>query len=75
MANENSVRFTLSDTTHVVVKKILNNKYDFELTLPNGNRKTFIWLVNDENEYMDRKGVSDRLISEAVNVFASIMNA
>jgi len=75
MANENYVRFTLSDATHVVVKKVLNNKYDFELTLPNGNRKTFIWLANDEQEYRDRKGISDGLIDEAVNVFAGIMNA
>jgi hypothetical protein len=75
MANENPVRFTLSDSTHVVVKKVPNNKYDFELTLPNGNRKTFIWLANDENEYTDKKGIADGLVNEAVHVFAGIMNA
>jgi hypothetical protein len=75
MTNENPVRFTLSDTTHVVVKKVLNNKYDFELTLPNGNRKTFIWLENNENEFIDRKGISDKLITEAVTMFVRMMNA
>ena len=46
-----------------------NNKYDFELTLPNGNRKTFISSVNALNEFGDRNGNIDGRIIEAVQQF------
>ena len=59
MANEESIRFTLSDETRVIVKKVTNNKYDFELTLINGNRKTFRWSNSDANEFGDRNGNID----------------
>jgi hypothetical protein len=74
MANDNSIRFTLSDDTHVIVKKVTNNKYDFELTLPNGNRKTFIWSANASNEFGDRNGNIDGRITEAVQQFLGDLN-
>ena len=74
MANEYPIRFTLTDDTNVIVKKVTNNKYDFELTLSNGNRKTFIWTINIE-QFCDRTGSIDPLIAEAVNQFVIIMNA
>jgi hypothetical protein len=74
MANDSSIRFTLSDDTHVIVKKVTNNKYDFELTLPNGNRKTFIWSENSSNEFGDRNGNIDGRITEAVQQFLGTLN-
>ena len=74
MANEDSIRFTLSDDTRVIVKKVTNNKYDFELTLTNGNRKTFRWHDNDANEFGDRNGNIDERISEAVQRFQHTLN-
>ena len=74
MANEESIRFTLSDDRNVIVKKVTNNKYDFELMLINGNRKTFRWCNNDANEFSDRKGNIDGRISEAVKQFQHTLN-
>ncbi len=74
MANEGSIRFTLSDDTRVIVKKVTNNKYDFELTLANGNRKTFRWANDDVNEFGDRNGNVDKRITEAVQQFRSTLN-
>ncbi len=74
MANDDSIRFTLSDTTSVIVRKVTNNKYDFELKLPNGNRKTFIWSINDANEFSDRHGNTDGKIIEAVQQFLGTLN-
>ena len=56
MENKESTRFTLSDDTRVIVKKVTDHKYDFELTLTNGNRKTFRWYDNDANEFADCNG-------------------
>ena len=75
MANDNPIRFTLSDDTNVIVKKVTNNKYDFELTLPNGNRKTFIWSGNGVDEFSNSKGCIDKLIIDAVNQFKDLVNA
>jgi hypothetical protein len=72
MANEDSIRFTLSDNTRVVVKKVTNNKYDFELTLPNGNRKTFIWLGNGVYDFSNRKGSKDGIVEEAIKMFIEL---
>ena len=74
MANDDCIRFTLSDDTRVIVKKVLNNKYDFELTLPNGNRKSFMWLTDGINEFGNRKEASDKLIDEAVAMFVATRN-
>ncbi len=74
MSNDNLSRFTLSDDTHVIVKKVMSNKYDFELTLPNGNRKTFIWFANALNEFGDRHGNIDGRITEAVQQFLGVLN-
>jgi len=73
MAND-FIRFTLSDKTDVMVRKVLNNKYDFQLTLTNGNRKTFIWLVDDVNDFSNNKGSKDALVTEAIKKFLEIMN-
>jgi hypothetical protein len=75
MANDNPVRFTLSDDTRVIIKKVKNNKYDFELTLSNGNRKTFMWSTNEVNELSDRHGNIDERITEAVQQFLGTLNA
>ena len=71
---DNIIRFILSDDTRVAVKKVLNNKYDFELTFANGNRKTFILRSLADNDFIDGKGRRDSLINEAVKLFVSIMN-
>ena len=68
-----NVRFTLSNDTKVTVKKVLNNKYDFELTLPNGNRKTFIWFRKG-SDLNNLTGVKDKLVAESVTKFASLIN-
>ena len=69
MVNDVATRFTLSDNTIVIVKKVLNNKFDFELILPNGNRKTFFWFKDAVNELSDKKGNIDPVITEAVQKF------
>ena len=69
MTDETPIRFTLSDDTCVIIKKAKNNKYDFELTLPNGNRKTFMWSTDSINEFGDRHGHTDGIITEAVQQF------
>jgi len=74
MTNDNSIRFTLSDDTRVIVKKVTKDKYDFELTLPNGNRKTFIWSGDASNEFGDRNGNIDGRITEAVQQFLGALN-
>lgn len=72
MANEDSIRFTLSDNTRVVVKKVTNNKYDFELMLPNGNRKTFIWVGDGVYNFSNRKGSKDVIMEEAIKMFIEL---
>ena len=62
------------DDTRVIIKKAKNNKYDFELTLPNGNRKTFMWAINAENEFGDRHGNVDARITEALQQFLGTLN-
>ncbi|MEP6465167.1 MAG: hypothetical protein ABJB05_02625 [Parafilimonas sp.] len=47
----------------------MNNKFDFELIMPNGNRKTFLWFNNAINKLGDKKGNVDPVITEAVNQF------
>jgi len=71
MTNDNCIWFTLDDNTQVIVKKITNNIYDFELLLMNKSRKTFRWSENF-SEFADRKGNYDLLISEAVKKFKAI---
>ncbi len=72
MATDDTIKFTLSDSTHVIVKKLLGNKYDFELLLPTGNRKTFLWFINAENKLDDRKGNIDPIILEAIEQFKQL---
>ena len=72
MTNDNPVRFTLNDNTFVIVKKVTNNKYDFELILSNGNRKTFVWNYGTSVDFKNRKGERDIIIIEAINKFLSI---
>ena len=72
MANEDSIRFTLSDNTTVVVKKVTNNKYDFELKLPNGNRKTFVWSGDGLSNFSNKKGTVDGIIKEAISKFIEL---
>lgn len=74
MASDNGIRFTLSDNTLVIIKKVTNIKYDFELTFTNGSRKTFLWFVNIANEFKDRKGNIDKRITEAVQQFLITLN-
>jgi hypothetical protein len=71
---DDKVQFTLSDHTEVEVRKVLNNKYDFELRLPNGSRKTFVWSMDCVTDFCDRKGRKDGLITEAINLFIEILS-
>jgi hypothetical protein len=70
---DNSVHFTLSDDTKVEVKKVMEDKYDFALKLPNGTRKTFFWLKDSVTEFSDRKGRKDKLITEAIRLFREML--
>jgi hypothetical protein len=76
MADDNPVRFTLSDDTSVIVRKMTDNKYDFELRLTNGNRKTFMWSTDSDmsNGFGDRNGYTDGRITEAVLQFRNTLN-
>lgn len=69
MTDDNPIRFTLSNDTQVIVKKATNNKYDFELRFPNGNRKSFMWSANGTNEFGDKHGDVDGIILEAIKQF------
>lgn len=73
MAKITPIRFTLLDGTIVTVKKVADKKYDFQLQLPNGNRKTFIWLAEDAGEFNDRKGVKDIMVTGAIGQFLKLM--
>ena len=75
MANEDSIRFTLSDETRVIVKKVTNNKYDFELIFSNGSRKTFMWTLGDAMEFINHKGYVDKLVTDALKKFVTIMES
>jgi len=75
MTNDNPVRFTLSDNTIVIVKEVTNNKYDFEMILPNGNRKTFLWGDNMLEDFQDKRGNIDKRITEAVSKFSDLKNS
>lgn len=66
MTDANPIRFTLNDNTHVIVKATNNSKYDFELRLVNGNRKTFVWSLGMPEVFKYTKGKIDKLATEAV---------
>ncbi|HEX5155232.1 MAG TPA: hypothetical protein VFW07_27510 [Parafilimonas sp.] len=72
MTNENPIRFTLTDNTNVIVKKVTNNKYDFELIFSNGSRRTFMWTYGTTVDLKNGKGKRDVLMIEAVNKFFTI---
>jgi hypothetical protein len=69
MTNE-AIRFTLDDDTEVIVRKVTNITYDFELLLTDKSRKTFRWC--EDFYFVDRKGNIDTLVSEAVEKFNAI---
>ncbi|MBV9963027.1 MAG: hypothetical protein JO072_12335 [Parafilimonas sp.] len=73
MANANPIRFTLSNGAEVTVKEIANNKYDFELKLPNGNRKTFVWSTDSAAEFTNGSGKKDGLVAEAIQQFTNML--
>ncbi|MEP6683830.1 MAG: hypothetical protein ABJA35_11245 [Parafilimonas sp.] len=75
MASENPIRFTLSDETNVIIKMVADNKYDFELVLPNGNHKTFLWSLGNDIGFEDRNGNLDPLVQEAVKRFILMINS
>lgn len=70
MLKEYPFRFTLSDKTRVIVKKLLNNKYDFEMIMSNGNRTTFIWA--DTASYPVVNYTDE--VKEAIKQFVLLMN-
>ena len=72
MANVNPIHFTLSDNTIVIVKKVTSDKYDFELFLTGGSRKTFLWHNGDSGVYTDKKGNIDQLILESIKRFKEL---
>jgi hypothetical protein len=72
MTNESPIRFTLGDNTNVIVKKVTNNKYDFELIFSNGSRRTFVWTYGISIDPENAKGKRDTLMAEAVNKFSTI---
>jgi len=74
MTNENPVRFTLDNVIKIIVKKVANNKYDFEMLLSNGSRKTFIWNIDMQIDYADKKGNPDVLVIQTIKKFQSIIN-
>lgn len=74
MVSESPVCFTLNNDIKIIVKKVANDKYDFELLLPNGSRKTFVWDINMPLDYADKKGNPDILVIEAIKEFQCIIN-
>jgi len=74
MTNEDPVRFTLFNNIEVVVKKVANDKYDFNLLLVNGSRKTFVWSVDMPVYHADKKGNPDVLVTQAIQTLQSIIN-
>lgn len=74
MTNTQPIRFTLTDGTGVIVRKVTDIKYDFELKLLNGNRKTFVWSY-DMPQYVENKGGVDKIASEAITTFRTITGA
>ena len=72
MTSEKPVRFTLNDGTNVIVKKVANNKYDFELIFSNGSHKTFVWNSDTSPEFKTRRGAPDVSVVEAINKFNTI---
>jgi len=70
---DDTVHFALSDRTLVIVKKVMNNKYDFQLKLYNGRRKTFVWSIDSVIDISDRKGLKDKIIMEAIKLFKEIL--
>jgi len=73
MTSEKPVRFTLNDGTSVIVKKVANNKYDFELIFSNGSHKTFLWSLDTLVQYKTRKGDPDVSVVEAIEKFNSTL--
>lgn len=73
MTDATPIRFTLNDNTNVVVK-IINNKYDFELRLVNGNRKTFVWTLDMPGVSKNNNGKIDKLATEAITKFKLLLN-
>lgn len=73
MTDEYPIRFTLIDGTEVIVKKVTNNKYDFELMLLNGNRKTFLWAFDMPDLLKNIKGKTDQLAFDAVTMFRAVL--
>jgi len=69
MTNADSIRFTLDNSTNVIVKQVTDNTYDFELIFSNGSRRTFIWIYGTTVEFKNRKGNRDLLMIEAVDKF------
>lgn len=72
MANDYSIRFTLNNGTEVTVKEVTDTKYDFELLMVNGTRKTFLWTKDTPASFDNRKGKADAVATEAVNKFISV---
>lgn len=72
MTDVSPIRFTLSDGTEVTIKKVKNDKYDFQLKLTNGSRKTFVWMTDGTNDFSDRKGIKDVLIVETLEQFSNM---
>ena len=73
MTNENPVRFTLDNNTEVVVKKVTDDKYDFNLLLANGSRKTFVWSIDMPVYHTDKKGNLDVLVTQAIQTLQAII--
>jgi len=72
MTNESPIRFTLTDNTSVIVKKVTNNRYDFELIFSNGSRRTFLWTYGLIADFKTTNVKRDALMVEAVNKFCTI---
>ena len=75
MSNESPVRFTLTDNTRVIVKKVTNNRYDFELIFSNGSRKTFMWTLGASMEFINHKGNVDKLVNGILKKFVTIIES
>ena len=75
MTNANPVRFTLTDNTRVIVKKVTNNRYDFELIFSNGSRKTFMWTLGASMEFINHKGNVDKLVNGILKKFVTIIES
>ncbi len=66
------IRFTLDNNVEVIVRKITDNTYDFELVFAGGSRRTFVWTYGTPVDAGNKKSHKDEIMIEAINKFSAL---